>query len=864
MKGSMQHSTQVSRLQSTQDMVREIVVSGAPRHFLEDEESIQYLCSLIASDDGPRDRNDIAELVNLFFGGGVDDPGEASASAFANITCQITQLLREKNGDGHRGHSDAIDQDAVTDPLIKSSRRFLQEAQGNLDHFEEEESRRINKAEARKKRQQEKRAARQQKRSLRKKKIHSVNANSANSSPEEAGPSAATSVEVLSTKDLEDLDDHSGAWEQVKKEGGKWGGRGYGGRGLRSHTNTASNIHLCGVSLLFSGNELLQNATIQITAGHRYGLIGRNGVGKSTLLRRLANKNVPGFPLDVQVMLVKQQVDGGPKSTLEVLLGADKERSSLLAEQSRLEENIELVDEASSNRLDEIVERLSVVACELEAIEADKAEERALDVLKGLRFTREMIDGPTSNLSGGWRMRLALAKALFVPCDLLLLDEPSNHLDLEALIWLQDHLISLASAVIIVSHDRAFLDGVCTDIINFEHKKLKYFVGDFSSYEQQREETAARHAQILDASERQRAKAVSFIEQQKKATSDPKKQRQAKMIKEKKLERIGNYREDGKKYKTRSLKKLSEDYLRTAEKVIIEADEPVIKLKLTDPTWPPGVSPGSALLKMESLSFSYSVGGKGLLQNISLDVNRGSKIAVVGSNGQGKSTLIKIMTGDLCCSSKSLSFNGELWRHPCLRIGHVTQHHVEELDEFAGLTVLQYAEQILLAGSACSDITKSAAGNIRQYLGAFGLGGKHANRPIGTLSGGERMRLCFCTVLAEQPHVLLLDEPSNHCDLETLDGLSAALGKFQGAVVVISHNQGFLSGFCKELWVVQSGGIDVRHGDTQSFDEIFLQYRSEVISSADARISSRENRARMAKKAQKQRAGAVGSSGFVV
>jgi ATP-binding cassette subfamily F protein 3 len=381
-----------------------------------------------------------------------------------------------------------------------------------------------------------------------------------------------------------------------------------------------------------------------------------------------------------------------------------------------------------------------------------------------------MMEGPTNHLSGGWRMRLAIAQSLFITSDLLLMDEPSNHLDTVALIWLSQYLSESKNTFIVVSHDRGFLDDVSTDIILFEHKKLSYHVGNYSDFQQQQDEKHARQAQILDASERKRAKAISFIEQQQKSSTsskkyqDPKKQRQAKMMKEKKLDRIGNYRDDGKRYKLFSIKKLSEEYSRCPEKVDLVADEPVARLKFFNPTWPPGITPGSPLMQADDMSFSYSREAPWVLQNLTLDINRGSKVSIVGNNGSGKSTLMNIFTGKLSPEDEDLRFKGKIWTNPCLRIGHVTQHSVELLDVFGSLTVEEYGEKELLSRNACAEISSSAGGskNIRQYLGAFGLGGPHAKRLVGTLSGGERMRLCFATVMAEQPHLLCLDEPSNH------------------------------------------------------------------------------------------------------
>jgi len=655
------------------------------------------------------------------------------------------------------------------------------------------------------------------------------------------------------------VDDHASAWKDRQKEGKLWGGRGHGGRGIRYTGENYDNIHLPSVSLQFEGNELLTDSPMDIVRGHRYALLGRNGVGKSTLFKQLAAHAIPGVPHGMKILLVQQQIEGRMDQTaLEALMEADTDRTSLLQEMEIVEMQLEQGIDLETN-----AQRLSDIVAELDAIDADGAEDRAKKILKGLSFTQTMMNGPTANLSGGWRMRLALAQALFVPySDLILLDESTNHLDLHGMNWLIQYLTNNEDTkqertLMVVSHDRSFLDAICTDIIVMEHQRLTYHVGNYSEYQRQMQEKSARQAQILDASERQRNKAMAFVQKQQnnKKSTDPNKQRQAKMIKEKKMDRIGNYREDGKRYKLNSLKKLDESYVRLAQKVQIEKDDPVLKLQFPNPTWPPGVPENSPLIQLEDASFTYNKSNKPLLKNLTLCIARGSKIAMVGNNGSGKTTLIKWITGDLEGQGK---MTGNVWRHPSLRIGHVTQYSVEELEEYARMTVVEYAEEKLSTGKASSSVIKEASGNVRQYLGKFGLGGSHAHRPIGKLSGGERMRLCFATVLADEPHILFLDESTNHVDLETLDSLSLALKDYQGAVLMVSHNQAFLSGFCKTLWVLEDGRVDVSHDDTETFDELFSNYRSHLLSSSAASDRRHERRVKteMAKRATKQVAGA--------
>lgn len=462
-------------------------------------------------------------------------------------------------------------------------------------------------------------------------------------------------------------------------------------------------------------------------------------------------------------------------------------------------------------------------------------------------------------------MRLALAQALFVPsADLILLDECTNHLDLQGMDWLIRYLTTTGEGertLIVVSHDRAFLDAICTDMIVMEHQRLNYHIGNYTEYQRQVQEKVARQSQILDSSERQRSKAMAFV-QSNQHSKDPNKQRQAKMAKDKKLDRIGNYREDGKRYQNFSLKQMDMATVRLAQKVHIERDERVIRLKFPNPSWPPGMMEGDPLVRLEHTSFQYNSQSEALLQDLTLNISRGSKIALVGKNGCGKTTLVKLVTGEL---EKKGTIRGNLWVNPNLRIGHVSQYSVEELEQYAQMTVVQYAEEKLKNGRASSTVIKEASGNVRQYLGSFGLGGAHAHRTISKLSGGERMRLCFATILADQPHMLCLDESTNHVDLETLDSMASALKAYQGAVFMVSHNQAFLSGFCNQLWVLEDGGIQVKHDHAESFDELFAGYRNHSLSSSAAtgRKEARRLKSGLAHRATKQSAGAkVGTTLF--
>ena len=348
------------------------------------------------------------------------------------------------------------------------------------------------------------------------------------------------------------------------KSSTKLGGRGNGGRGLQISLAQKQNIHLPSVTLEFEqgNNVLLQDSPLTILQGHVYGLVGRNGTGKSTLLQQLYHHNIPGMPTDLEIRLVQQheivEEDASssttPTTVLDALVQADTSILELQEELERLEEQLE--EAGDSDHLQETAERYAQVVQDMDELEinADAAQDRARSILKGLGFSKTMISSPTSTLSGGWRMRLALSKSLFTNnVDLILLDECTNHLDLAGQEWLAQHIVNSqknsknAPAMIVVSHDRAFLDAVCTDIVVLEHQRLTTFPGSYSNYQQYVQEKLARQSQILDAAERQRTKAIEFVQSQQKAanskSSDPNKQRQAKMIRDKKLDRIGNYRQ---------------------------------------------------------------------------------------------------------------------------------------------------------------------------------------------------------------------------------------------------------------------------------------------------------------------------------
>ncbi|GMN68044.1 hypothetical protein TIFTF001_037103 [Ficus carica] len=540
------------------------------------------------------------------------------------------------------------------------------------------------------------------------------------------------------------------------------------------------------------GKELLKNASVKISHGKRYGLVGPNGKGKSTLLKLLAWRKIP-VPKNIDVLLVEQEVVGDDKTALEAVVSANEELVKLRQEVASLQSSASTAesDEKGDNYDDnDAGEKLVELYDKLQLMGSDAAESQASKILAGLGFTKDMQTRPTRSFSGGWRMRISLARALFVQPTLLLLDEPTNHLDLRAVLWLEEYLCRWKKTLVVVSHDRDFLNTVCTEIIHLHDLKLHFYRGNFddfeSGYEQRRKEVNKKY-EIYDKQVKAAKRSGNRAQQEK--VKDRAKFAQAKEASKSKGKGKHNVDEDD-----------------TPPEVPQKWRDYSVEFHFPEPT---ELSP--PLLQLIEVSFSYSNRPDFRLSNVDVGIDMGDRVAIVGPNGAGKSTLLNLLAGDLVPSE------GEARRSQKLRIGRYSQHFVDLLtmDE----TPVQY---LLRLHPDQEGLSKQEA--VRAKLGKFGLPSHNHLTPIAKLSGGQKARVVFTSISMSKPHILLLDEPTNHLDMQSIDALADALDEFTGGVVLVSHDSRLISRVCEDeeksqIWLVEDGTVKSYPGNFEEYKE---------------------------------------------
>ncbi|CAN1144220.1 ABC transporter F family member 4 [Linum perenne] len=548
------------------------------------------------------------------------------------------------------------------------------------------------------------------------------------------------------------------------------------------------------------GKELLKNTEVKISHGKRYGLVGPNGMGKSTLLKLLAWRKIP-VPKNIDVLLVEQEVVGDDKSALQAVVSANEELMKLRQEVDSLQKLSSAGDENGDDSFDQddAGEKLSELYDKLQLMGSDAAEAQASKILAGLGFTKDMQARPTRSFSGGWRMRISLARALFVQPTLLLLDEPTNHLDLRAVLWLEEYLCRWKKTLVVVSHDRDFLNTVCSEIIHLHDLKLQTYRGNFDDfevgYEQRRKE--------------QNKKFENYEKQMKAA------KRSGSRVQQEKVKDRAKFNVNKDASKSRAKGKVVDD-----DDVAPEAPtkwrDYSVEFHFPEPTelTPP-------LLQLIEVSFSYPNRPDFRLSNVDVGIDMGTRVAIVGPNGAGKSTLLNLLAGDL------VPTEGESRRSQKLRVGRYSQHFVDLLtmDE----TPVQY---LLRLHPEQEGFSKQEA--VRAKLGKYGLPSHNHLTPIAKLSGGQKARVVFTSISMSKPHILLLDEPTNHLDMQSIDALADALDEFTGGVVLVSHDSRLISRVCEdeeksEIWVVEDGTVKFFPGTFDEYkEELQREIRAEV------------------------------------
>nr|CAB3462044.1 unnamed protein product [Digitaria exilis] len=532
---------------------------------------------------------------------------------------------------------------------------------------------------------------------------------------------------------------------------------------LASHP-LSRDIHIESLSLTFHGHDLIVDSELELNYGRRYGLLGLNGCGKSTLLTAIGCRELP-IPEHMDIYHLSHEIEASDMSALQAVVSCDEERVKLEKEA----EILAAQDDGGGEALDRVYERL-------DAMDAATAEKRAAEILFGLGFTKQMQAKKTKDFSGGWRMRIALARALFMNPTILLLDEPTNHLanslhsftDLEACVWLEEMLKKFDRILVVISHSQDFLNGVCTNIIHMQSKKLKLYTGNYDQYVQTRSELEENQMKQYKWEQEQIASMKEYIARFGHGSAKLARQAQSKEKTLAKMERGG----------------LTEKVVR--DKTLVFRFTDVGKL-------PPPV------LQFVEVKFGYTPDNL-IYKSLDFGVDLDSRIALVGPNGAGKSTLLKLMTGDLT------PLDGMVRRHNHLRIAQYHQHLAEKLD--MDMSALAYMMK---------EYPGTEEEKMRSAVGRFGLSGKAQVMPMKNLSDGQRSRVIFAWLAYRQPQMLLLDEPTNHLDIETIDSLAEALNEWDGGLVLVSHDFRLINQVAQEIWVCENQAVTRWEGDIMDF-----------------------------------------------
>ncbi len=555
-------------------------------------------------------------------------------------------------------------------------------------------------------------------------------------------------------------------------------------------------ISLKDVVLNRGTRTLLNGANLTINPGEKVGLVGRNGAGKSSLFALLAGSMQEDggsyqIPAHWRMAQVAQHMPETDESATRFVMEGDTPLMLARAEVAAAEASGE-------------GERMAHAYSALYDAGEQDAPSRAQALILGLGFQIQDLDKPVNSFSGGWRMRLQLARALMCPSELLLLDEPTNHLDLDALIWVENWLKKYAGTLLVISHDREFLDAITNVTVHIEQAALTRYGGNYSAFETLRAERMALQQSAFERQQEKIAHLQKFIARFK-AKASKAKQAQSRVKALGRMEKLAP--------------------------LLAEAD---FTFEFKEPDQLP-----NPMLSLREANLGYPAGPTVIVRGVTLTVLAGQRIGILGANGQGKSTLVKTIARVL------QPLQGDLVEGKGLRIGYFAQQEMDLLDPQANPLehLVRLAKQVLAAGRVEGLNTREQA--LKNFLGLFNFGGERLSQPVGTMSGGERARLVLCLIVWQRPNLLLLDGPTNHLDLATREALSMALNEFEGTVMLVSHDRALLREVCDEFWLVAQGGLVPFDGDLEDYQRYLLeesrrkdQVRRQRDSTATARLSA--------------------------
>ena len=614
-------------------------------------------------------------------------------------------------------------------------------------------------------------------------------------------------------------------------------------------TENSKDVVIENFSINANKKQLFVNAALRIAHGRRYGLIGPNGQGKSTLLKYMAAREL-AIPARIDLLYVEQEVVADDTPAIQAVLKADKKRAALLLEEKEILEFLDREDANESKRVsggksvpaaateserNKREDRLNAVYEELAASKADASEAAARSILSGLGFTVDMQERPTKQFSGGWRMRISLARALFMQPDLLLLDEPTNHLDLNAVIWLEDYLSRWKSTLLVVSHDQDFLSGVVTDIIHLEEQKLFYYKGNYDDFK-------AMHEQKMEKQQKDYDKQQKQLQQMK---AKGKSSKEADAVAKSRAKREGAANDKKKGGNTSSADLEGSDMTAGSEHLIKRPREYIVRFNFRDPD--PLAPP---VMSVNNVSFRYGPKYPYLFKDLNFGIDQKSRIAIVGPNGVGKSTLLNLLIGDLNV------IEGDVVRNRFLKVGKYSQHFVDVLpmDKRPVDFIMQFHDET----------PGDKLGNARALLGRFGLEGHAHTIEMRDLSGGQKARVVFAGLALAAPHIMVLDEPTNNLDIESIDALGDALTQYEGGVVLVSHDSRLIRNAECQLWVCDKQSVKPFDGNIDDYrasmiqdihkeeEEIRKQQAAELAAAEEQRMAAFRARLIERKRAQAQ------------